>query len=83
MNIDLNYLVTETIGWLSTALFLVSILIPNRVRLHQVGIATAITTGIYAYSHDATAIWVKWVIAFFFHAYMIFKMTNAKDKLTK
>lgn len=64
----------EFIGWLSTFLFLVSILIPNRIHLHILGILTSITTGIYAYSHQATAIWVKWLIAFFFHFFMYFKM---------
>ncbi len=60
----------EVIGWISTLLFLISILLPNRVQLHALGVFTAITTGIYAYAHGATAIWVKWAIALFFHAYM-------------
>jgi hypothetical protein len=64
----------ETIGWISTATFLFSILLPHRVRLHQWGVFTSITTGVYAYSHDATAIWVKWFIAFFFHGYMWIKL---------
>ncbi len=64
----------EIIGWISTILFLVSIVSPQRIQLHQMGILTAITTGIYAYSHDATAIWVKWFIAFFFHTYMWLKL---------
>jgi hypothetical protein len=38
---------------------------------------TAITTGVYAYAHDATAIWVKWLIAFFFHLYMRLKLNKA------
>jgi hypothetical protein len=66
-------IVIEIIGWVSTAAFLLSILVPNRVRLHQLGVFAAVTTGIYAYAHGATAIWVKWSIAFFFHGYMIFK----------
>ncbi len=66
-------LLIELIGWSSTAAFLISILVPNRVRLHQLGMFAAVTTGIYAYAHGATAIWVKWFIAFFFHAYMIRK----------
>jgi hypothetical protein len=37
---------------------------------------TAVTTAIYAYEHGATAIWVKWVIAFFFHAHMIWKLSK-------
>lgn len=75
-------IVVETIGWISTATFLISILLPNRVRLHQWGVFTAITTGIYAYAHDATAIWVKWVIAFFFHVYMWIKIEKL-DKTIK
>jgi hypothetical protein len=67
---DMHSLVIEIIGWLSTAAFLVSIVSPNRVRLHELGVFTSVTTGIYAYSHGATAIWVKWGIAFFFHLYM-------------
>lgn len=76
----MNYqsIVVEIIGWVSTATFLISILLPNRVRLHQWGVFTAITTGIYAYAHDATAIWVKWVIAFFFHLYMWVKLGKLK-----
>ncbi|MBK7962201.1 MAG: hypothetical protein IPK04_14085 [Bdellovibrionales bacterium] len=66
----------EIVGWASTTAFLISILMPNRVRLHQVGIFSSVTTGIYAYAHGATAIWVKWAIAFFFHAYMIGKTTK-------
>lgn len=69
----MNEIVIETIGWISTTLFLVSIIVPKRAHLHQLGVFAAITTGIYAYSHGATAIWVKWFIAFFFHGYMIYK----------
>ncbi|MBC7754896.1 MAG: hypothetical protein H7Z71_11710 [Moraxellaceae bacterium] len=79
----MSYIAMETIGWLSTALFLFSIIVPRRVHLHKLGVITAITTGIYAYSHGATAIWVKWVIAFFFHAYMWYKITNSKSDLIK
>lgn len=60
----------EVVGWVSTASFLVSIVLPQRVRLHEYGMFTAVTTGIYAYYHGATAIWVKWFIALFFHFYM-------------
>ena len=69
----------ETIGWVSTALFLFSIIAPNRVHLHLLGILCAVTTGIYGYAHGATAIWVKWAIAFFFHSYMWHKMTRVKE----
>ena len=64
----------EIIGWTSTIAFLCSIVVPNRINLHWLGVFTSITTGIYGYAHDATAIWVKWVIAFFFHAYMVWKL---------
>lgn len=60
----------EIIGWISTLLFLFSIIVPNRVHLHALGVFASVTTGIYAFAHDATAIWVKWIIAFFFHSYM-------------
>jgi hypothetical protein len=73
----LNTIVLETIGWLSTALFLLSIVVPRRVHLHMLGIVTAVTTGIYAYAHGATAIWVKWVIACGFHAWMWYR--TARD----
>ncbi|MGZ3734847.1 MAG: hypothetical protein ACXVC0_07805, partial [Bdellovibrionota bacterium] len=59
-------LIIETIGWVSTFSFLFSILMPNRTNLHRLGMFTSITTGIYAYEHGATAIWVKWFFAFFF-----------------
>jgi hypothetical protein len=75
---DLKSLIVEAIGWISTASFLLSIVLPQRVKLHQWGIFTAITTGIYAYAHGATAIWVKWLIAFFFHLYMWHKLVNTK-----
>lgn len=68
----------EAIGWLSTLTFLISIIIPARIRLHELGIFTSITTGIYAYHHGATAIWVKWVIALFFHFYMWIKLKKTK-----
>jgi hypothetical protein len=64
----------EVIGWASTLTFLISILIPQRFQLHQLGLLTAVTTGIYGYAHGATAIWVKWVFAFFFHLYMLWKL---------
>ncbi len=70
----------EVIGWTSTAAFLISIVHPNRSRLHQFGIFTAVTTTIYAYAHGATAIWVKWVIAFFFHGYMIWKLRKQEKQ---
>lgn len=66
----------EAIGWISTLAFLVSIVMPNRLNLHQIGIFASITTGVYAYHHGATAIWVKWVIAFAFHTFMIFKISK-------
>jgi hypothetical protein len=75
----LKSLLIEIIGWISTGLFLFSIIIPNRRHLHLLGVVTSIATGVYAYSHGATAIWVKWVIAFFFHAYMFRKMSNEGD----
>lgn len=67
-------IIIEVIGWISTIAFIFSIVVPNRINLHMMGIFTSITTGIYAYAHGATAIWVKWFIAFFFHAYMIWKL---------
>ena len=73
-------LLIEAIGWLSTLTFLISIVLPQRIRLHELGIFTAVTTGIYAYYHGATAIWVKWLIAFFFHIYMWFKLQRESLK---
>ncbi len=74
-----NEIIIETIGWISTAAFLYSIIVPQRINLHWLGIFTSITTGIYGYAHGATAIWVKWVIAFFFHAYMIWKLKKQSN----
>lgn len=71
-------IVIECIGWISTLTFLVSIILPQRVRLHELGILTSILTGIYSYAHGATAIWVKWLIAFFFHSYMWWKLRKAE-----
>jgi hypothetical protein len=71
----------EIIGWVSTALFLVSIIVPQRAHLHALGILTSITTGIYAYHHNATAIWVKWLIALFFHTYMWYKTIKTKKSI--
>ena len=75
-----NQIIMEVIGWVSTGLFLVSIIVPQRAHLHILGIFTSITTGIYAYHHGATAIWVKWATALFFHSYMWYK-TSRKNKL--
>ena len=69
----------EIVGWISTALFLISIVIPQRIHLHTLGLLTSVTTFIYAYSHGATAIWVKWVIAFFFHLYMCFRIKKQNE----
>ena len=69
----------EAIGWISTVAFLISIVLPQRIRLHELGLFTAITTGIYAYHHGATAIWVKWSLAFFFHLYMWLKLKKANS----
>jgi hypothetical protein len=69
----------ETVGWVSTASFLISILMPERLNLHKLGVFTSLTTGVYAFAHGATAIWVKWVIAFFFHGYMIWKLTRRAE----
>jgi len=76
----MSNVMVEVIGWSSTALFLVSILMPQRTHLHALGVLTAVTTGIYAYAHGATAIWVKWVIAFFFHGYMWYKIVYATER---
>ena len=67
-------IVIECIGWISTLTFLVSIIMPKRMSLHELGMFTSVTTGIYGYAHEATAIWVKWIIAFFFHLYMWIKI---------
>ena len=69
----------EVIGWISTITFLVSIVWPQRVGLHQWGIFTSVTTGIYSYAHGATAIWVKWTIAFFFHTYMLWRLKREEE----
>ena len=69
-NMNWKETIIEAIGWLSTVTFLISIVSSKRLRLHDLGMFTSLTTGIYAYYHGATAIWVKWVIAFFFHLYM-------------
>lgn len=74
----MKFFLIEAIGWISTLVFLISIVMPQRKHLHALGIFTAITTGIYAYSHDATAIWVKWAIAFFFHSYMLYNVKKAQ-----
>ncbi len=74
----MNTIIIETIGWISTLTFLVSIVMPQRIHLHSLGVFTSVTTGVYAYHHGATAIWVKWAIAFFFHAYMMYKMKKVK-----
>jgi hypothetical protein len=76
----MNSIVVEIIGWLSTTSFLVSIVVPKRKHLHYLGIFASITTGFYAYQHGATAIWVKWFIAFFFHAWMIRKISKGLSK---
>ncbi len=73
---DTSVIIIETIGWISTGLFLFSIVVPKRMHLHALGVFTAVTTGIYGYAHGATAIWVKWTIAFFFHSYMWYKMSR-------
>jgi hypothetical protein len=73
---DTSVIAIEAIGWVSTGLFLFSIIVPQRRHLHALGVVTAITTGLYGYAHGATAIWVKWVIAFFFHAYMWYKISR-------
>lgn len=75
---EMSVLVIEAIGWISTLAFLFSIIVPNRVNLHRLGVFTSITTGIYGYAHGATAIWVKWVIALFFHLYMLWKLREVK-----
>ena len=71
-------LIIEVIGWISTTTFLISIILPSRVRLHEWGMFTAVATGIYAYHHGATAIWVKWILAFFFHFYMRIKLKKTE-----
>jgi len=78
-----NEILIEVIGWVSTLSFLISIVMPQRINLHQLGIFTSVTTGIYGYAHDATAIWVKWVIAFFFHCYMISRIISETGKKRK
>ncbi len=80
MSLNTGNFYIEAIGWLSTATFLLSIVLPQRIRLHEWGLFTAITTGIYAYHHGATAIWVKWLIAFFFHLHMWVKLKNAETQ---
>ncbi len=75
-------LVVEGIGWFSTAVFLASIVMPRRLRLHIWGMVTSVATGFYAYEHGATAIWVKWLIAFFFHGYMWWKLKSNAEIVT-
>ena len=70
----MKHVFVEAVGWFSTLVFLVSIIMPNRFHLHVMGVIAAVTTGYYAYEHGATAIWVKWLIALFFHAQMLFKL---------
>ena len=79
--LSLNPFAIECIGWASTASFLISIVMPERVRLHQIGVFTSVSTGLYAYAHGATAIWVKWVLAFVFHLYMLWKLHRGSRPL--
>jgi hypothetical protein len=76
----MNFWIVEGIGWFSTGIFLFSIVTPKRLHLHQLGVVSSLTTGTYAYAHGATAIWVKWTIAFFFHIYMIKKQTSSQSQ---
>ena len=76
---DTGTIAIELVGWISTAIFLLSIVVSDRIRLHQLGIFAALTTGAYAYYHGATAIWVKWAMAFFFHLYMIWKLSSKES----
>ena len=62
-------LLIEAVGWTSTVTFLVSIVLPQRLRIHELGMFTSVTTGLCASAHGATAIWVKWAIALVFHLY--------------
>lgn len=56
----------------------------NELIIEAIGwLFTAITTGIYGYAHGATAIWVKWLIAFFFHLYMCWKIQKTYKKDVK
>lgn len=80
---DTKEILIEAVGWISTITFLVSIVLPKRIRLHEWGVFTSVTTGIYAFYHGATAIWVKWLIAFFFHVYMWWKIKYQLDKVDK
>lgn len=73
----------EVIGWISTGAFLISIVLPQRIKLHEWGIFTSVTTGVYAFYYGATAIWVKWLIAFFFHLYMWKKLKNESRAQSK
>jgi len=72
-------IVIEIIGWISTLTFLLSIVMPERVKLHEWGMFTSITTGVYAFYYGATAIWVKWIIAFFFNLYMWLKLKRSQS----
>jgi hypothetical protein len=71
-------IIIETIGWISTATFLISIVHSDRLKLHKLGMFASVTTGLYGYAHGATAIWVKWILALFFHGYMYWKITTEK-----
>ena len=70
---DYKAIAMESIGWLSTGLFLFSILVPNRKHLHLLGLFAAVTTGIYAYYHGATAILGEMVYCVFLSWIYIFK----------
>ncbi len=78
MFMTLEQILIEAIGWFSTVTFLISIILPQRIRLHELGMLTSITTGIYAYAHGATAIWVKWIIALLFHFYMWLQLRKSR-----
>jgi hypothetical protein len=76
-----NYeLAIEIIGWSSTVIFLVSIVVNQRTHLHELGMLTSVATGIYGYAYGATAIWVKWAIAFVFHFYMWQKIKRSRNE---
>lgn len=78
-----DQIIIEIIGWTSTVTFLFSIVLPKRKNLHSWGMFTAVTTGIYGYSHGATAIWVKWFIAFFFHGFMWRKLVQETKEIAE
>lgn len=70
----------EAIGWIGTALLVVSYLIKDRKNLHFIALISTLLKLSYTYVHAVWPLFFNWLILIVVHCIQLFKIFREKGK---